>query len=126
MSQLVIRHPDIADPGMCSQEQYDVLYARKGWEVTSIDPAFAAEVLGETITDIDELDLDQLRHVVAAYDKQKPSEKKAGLLERSAEDLREQAKSLGLSAGGSKDDLASRILEAEQATADAAAGVAAD
>lgn len=116
MSQLVIRHPDVADPGMCSQEQFDVLYAGKGWEIADIDPQFAAGVLGETLQSIDQLDLDQLRRVVAAHDAaaQKPIDRKADLLKHKADELRDLAEAQGLETDGTKDEVADRIIEHEK------------
>lgn len=123
MSQVAIRHPLTGGVAVQSREQFDALYAVRGWEIVTVDPALASRAVGVAINDLSELSSDQLVKVIAAHDAQKPSDRKADLIALHADELREQAKTLGLPAGGSKEDIADRIVahevEAARAAADA-------
>lgn len=121
MSQVAIRHPLTGGVAVQSREQFDMLYAARGWEIVLVDPAFATGVAGAPVADLSELSVDQLVKVIAAHDAQKPSDRKADLIALHADELREQAKTLGLAAGGSKEDIADRIVAHEVEAAKAAA-----
>lgn len=117
---IVIRHPETGGIAVQSQDQYDALYAARGWEPVAIDAGFASDVVRAPIADLSELDPDQLVRVYDAHIAQKPSDRKATLVALHADELRDLAKSLNLPAGGSKDDIADRIVTHENEAAQAA------
>lgn len=111
MSQVAIRNPTTGGVAVQSQEQFDTLYAARGWEIVDVNPAFATEAVGVTINDLSELSLDQLASVVAAHDA--PDVRKTELLAKKADELRDLAEVQGLSTSGTKEELADRLIEHE-------------
>lgn len=112
-----MRNADTGGIATVTREQFDMLYASKGWGiVTDVDPEFASKVIGAPIVDLAELDVDQLRTVFDAYAaaNQKPVDRKAELLAHKADELRQIAMDDGLDPAGTKDELADRIIEHEK------------
>lgn len=113
-----MRNPVTGGVSVQSQEQFDTLYAPRGWEIVLVDPEFATEAVGVKINDLSELSLDQLADVIAAHDAQAPSEKKSALMAMHASELRDHAESLGLPSSGTKEEIATRIVEHEASASD--------